>query len=98
MFDAVKKLLSTNYGVDPEKITLDTHLSNELGFSGESMEDFIMDVEDYFEIEVDEDDFSKLETISDLVDYIEEYQNLTVITLFLKQNAYKKPDIFMTYT
>ena len=24
-------------------------------------------------IEVDEDDFSKLETISDLVDYIEEY-------------------------
>ena len=73
MFDAVKKLLSTNYGVDPEKITLDTYLSNELGFSGESMEDFIMDVEDYFEIEVDEDDFSKLETISDLVDYIEEY-------------------------
>ena len=84
MFDAVKKLLSTNYGVDPEKITLDTHLSNELGFSGESMEDFIMDVEDYFEIEVDEDDFSKLETISDLVDYIEEYQDLTVITLFSK--------------
>ena len=84
MFDAVKKLLTTNYGVDPEKITLDTHLSNELGFSGESMEDFIMDVEDYFEIEVDEDDFSKLETISDLVDYIEEYQDLTVITLFSK--------------
>ena len=84
MFDAVKKLLSTNYGVDPEKITLDTHLSNELGFSGESMEDFIMDVEDYFEIEVDEDDFSKLESISDLVDYIEEYQDLTVITLFSK--------------
>ena len=74
MFNAVKKLLATNYGVNPEKITLDTHLSNELGFSGESMEDFIMDVEDYFEIEVDEDDFSKLETISDLVDYIEEYQ------------------------
>ena len=73
MFDAVKKLHTTNYGVNPEKITLDTHLSNELGFSGESMEDFIMDVEDYFEIEVDEDDFSKLETISDLVDYIEEY-------------------------
>ncbi len=73
MFNAVKKLLATNYGVNPEKITLDTHLSNELGFSGESMEDFIMDVEDYFEIEVDEDDFSKLETISDLVDYIEEY-------------------------
>ena len=73
MFDALKKLLSTNYGGDPEKITLDTHLSNELGFTGESMEDFIMDVEDYFEIEVDEDDFSKLETIADLVDYIEEY-------------------------
>ena len=78
MFDAVKKLLTTNYGVDPEKITLDTHLSNELGFSGESMEDFIMDVEDFFEIEVDEDVFSKLETIADLVDYIEEYQDLSM--------------------
>ena len=56
MFDAVKKLLSRNYGVDPEKITLDTHLCNELGLSGESM-----------------DDLSKLETISDLIDYLEEY-------------------------
>lgn len=83
MFDAVKKLLSRNYGVDPEKITLDTHLCNELGLSGESMEDFIMDVEDYFEIEVDEDDLSKLETISDLIDYLEEYQNSDVY----KQNT-----------
>ena len=53
MFDALKNLISTNYGVDPEKITLDTHLSNELGVSGESKEDFIMDIEDYFELEID---------------------------------------------
>lgn len=73
MFDALKKLISTNYGVDPEKITLDTHLSNDLGVSGESREDFIMDIEDYFELEIDEDDFDKIETISDLIDYLEEY-------------------------
>ena len=73
MLAAVKKLLSNNYGVDPEKITLDTHLFNELGFSGESMEDFIMDVEDYFEIKVEDDEIGKIETISDLIDYLEEY-------------------------
>ena len=73
MFNALKKLISTNYGVDPEKITLDTHLSDELGGSAENKEDLIMDIEDYFELEIDENDFDKIETISDLIDYLEEY-------------------------
>ena len=73
MFNALKKLISTNYGVDPEKITLDTYLSDELGVSAENKEDFIMDIEDYFELEIDENDFDKIETISDLIDYLEEY-------------------------
>ena len=83
MFNALKKLISTNYGVDPEKITLDTHLSDELGVSAENKEDLIMDIEDYFELEIDENDFDKIETISDLIDYLEEYQNSDVY----KQNT-----------
>ena len=34
--------------------------------------DFLMDIEDEFEISIDEDEFNNLETIQDLFDYIKE--------------------------
>ncbi len=74
VFEKVKEIVARELKVDPEKITLETHLIEDLGADSLDAVDLIMALEDEFGMEVDDETAQNAKTIGDLVKYIEERQ------------------------
>lgn len=55
--------------VSAEKITLETHIQNDLNADSLDVFEIMNELEDKFDIELDDDD-AKVETIGDVVDYV----------------------------
>ena len=72
IFEKVKKILSEQFDVEEENITFDTSFTDDLNVDSLDLVDLIMDVEDVFEIEVEDDDAKGISTVGDLVKYIED--------------------------
>ena len=72
IFEKVKKILSEQFDVEEETITIDTSFTDDLNADSLDLVDLIMDVEDVFEIEVEDDDAKGISTVGDLVKYIED--------------------------
>lgn len=72
IFEKVKKILSEQFDVEEENITFDTSFTDDLNADSLDLVDLIMDVEDVFEIEVEDDDAKGISTVGDLVKYIED--------------------------
>ena len=72
IFEKVKKILSEQFDVEEETITIDTSFTDDLNADSLELVDLIMDVEDVFEIEVEDDDAKGISTVGDLVKYIED--------------------------
>ncbi len=74
VFEKVKEIVARELKADPEKITLETHLIEDLGADSLDAVDLIMALEDEFGMEVDDETAQNAKTIGDLVKYIEERQ------------------------
>jgi len=72
MFDKIKKIIVEEVGVDESLVTPETRISADLGVDSISFINAIMAIEDQFDITTDEDRLTKLVTVGDLVDYVEE--------------------------
>ena len=71
MFETLKNLLVEELQLDPEEITMEAELTNDLGINSIELADLIMLCEDKFEIEIEDDDIHKLVTVGDVVKYLE---------------------------
>ena len=71
MFETLKNVLVEELQLDPDEITLDAELTNDLGINSIELADLIMLCEDRFEIEIEDDDIHKFITINDVVTYLE---------------------------
>ena len=74
MFETLKNILVEELQLDPEEITPDAELANDLGINSIELADLIMLCEDKFEIEIEDDDIHKFVTINDVVNYLETQQ------------------------
>ncbi len=72
MFEKVKELLVEEMQIDPALITLEAELSNDLNINSLELADLVMNCEERFGIEIDDDDLHKLITVGDVVSYLEE--------------------------
>ncbi len=72
MFEKVKELLVEEMQIDPALITLEAELSNDLNINSLELADLVMNCEEKFGIEIDDDDLHKLITVGDVVSYLEE--------------------------
>ncbi len=70
----VQQLLSMVCPYDPEEMTLDKHLFNDLDMDSFGMMEMIMAFEQEFDIEVPDRDLRLFNTVQDVVTYIEEKQ------------------------
>ncbi len=70
-FDMVKKALAQQFELDPESITMDTNLLDDLGADSLDVVELIMGLEDEFGITISDEDASQLVTVSKIVDYLE---------------------------
>ncbi|TLG77062.1 acyl carrier protein [Culicoidibacter larvae] len=71
-FDKVKAILVDQLGVDPEEVTMDSKIQDDLGADSLSVMQVVMDVEAEFGIEVPEEELLKIVTVGDIVNKIDQ--------------------------
>jgi acyl carrier protein len=74
IFEKVRDALAKQFEIDPETITPDTNLIDDLGADSLDVVELIMSVEDEFGIVIDDEAASGLLTVRQIVDYIEKLQ------------------------
>lgn len=74
MFEKVKSVLAQQFELDPESITMDTNLVDDLGADSLDVVELIMSLEDEFGIAISDNDAAQLYTVGRIVDYLEKLQ------------------------
>jgi acyl carrier protein len=73
VFEKLKGILSEQFEVDADTITLETDIVDDLGADSLDLVDMLMSLEDEFSIgEVPDEMIEKVRTVGQLVTYIEE--------------------------
>ena len=73
VFEKVKAILSEQFDVEEDSITLDTSVVDDLGADSLDVVDPLMSIEDEFEIEIPDTEIDNIKTVGELVKYIEEH-------------------------
>ena len=71
MFEEIKDTLVKQLELDPETITPDAELVNDLGINSLELADLILLCEERYGIEIQDDDLHKFITVGDIVTYLE---------------------------
>ena len=74
IFENVRDALAQQFEVDPETITMDTSLIDDLGADSLDVVELIMSLEDMYGISITDEDAAQLHTVSRIVDYLEQLQ------------------------
>ena len=70
-FEKVREALAQQFELDPETITLDTNLIDDLGADSLDVVELIMSLEDEFGVSISDDDAAQLYTVVRIVEYLE---------------------------
>lgn len=70
MFEEIKNTLVKQLELDPESITPEAELVNDLGVNSIELADLILLCEDKYDIEIDDDDIKNFITVGDIADYL----------------------------
>ena len=73
-FEQVRDALAQQFEVDPESITPDTNLIDDLGADSLDVVELIMSLEDIYGISITDEDAAQLYTVRRIVDYLEKLQ------------------------
>lgn len=72
VFDKVKEIIVKELKINPDKVTLEASLKDDLGADSLDAVEIVMDIEDEFGIEIDDTKAESIATVGDLVSYINE--------------------------
>ena len=78
VFEKERDAIVEQLGCDPEQVTLDTLLVEDLQADSLDIVEMIFNLEETFDISIvdgDEENMEQLKTVGDIVKYIEEQQN-----------------------
>ena len=71
VFEKMVELLSEQFGVEPESITLQTSFDEDLGADSLDLVELMMALEEEFDVGgIDEETARKLKTVGDVVDFV----------------------------
>lgn len=74
VFEQVVQLISNQLKVEPDKITRESKLVEDLGADSANVMVMIMDLEDHFNMQVEDSAITTMKTVGDVVDYIQANQ------------------------
>ena len=72
MFETLKNLLVEELQLNPDDITMEYDLANDLGVNSIELADMIMICEDEFGVEIKDEDIFKFVNVGDVVKFLEE--------------------------
>lgn len=73
VLDKMKDILVEQLECNPEDVTMESLLVDDLGADSLDAIDIVMSVEDTFKVEVPDEIIEKIETVGDIVNYIEDH-------------------------
>ncbi len=71
IFENVRDTLAQQFEVEPDSITMETNIVDDLGADSLDVVELIMSLEDNYSISISDDDASQLTTVAKIVDYLE---------------------------
>lgn len=74
MFDRVKAIIVDRLGVDEDKVKLESSFKEDLGADSLDVVELVMELEDEFDLEISDEDAEKINTVGDVVRYIESHK------------------------
>lgn len=72
MLEQLKTLLKKNYHI--EDISIETNIKTDLGLNSFDFINLIALIEDTFGVELEEEKYHSINTVGDLIEYIENYK------------------------
>lgn len=71
-FDELKNIIKIYLpdDVSVDDITMNSHLINELNINSANLVDVVLDIEDHFDITIEDDEIEKMETVKSAIDII----------------------------
>ena len=70
ILEKIKAILVEELDVEEEKIDLDSKIKDDLGADSLDLFELISKIEDELDITIDEEDYGKLITVGDIINYI----------------------------
>lgn len=70
IFTKIKKAISEQTGIDENTIMLDSAFKEDLNIDSIDLVELIMQLEEEYDIEFDDDQAEKLKTVGDVVNYL----------------------------
>lgn len=74
VFEKIKTILAEQLDIEPENITMDSGIMDDLGADSLDIVDLVMAIEDEFEVEIPDEQIESIKTVGDVVNYITEHQ------------------------
>ena len=74
IFEKVQDALAQQFELEPQSITLDTNLIDDIGADSLDVVELIMSLEDEFGITISDEDAAQLYTVRRIVEYLERLQ------------------------
>ncbi len=71
MFERVREIICEKLGVDPSEVTMNTSFKGDLDADSLSLFELVMAFEDEFNIEIDDEQSENIETVGNVVAYLE---------------------------
>ncbi len=70
-FERVKQIIAEELGAELDDIKMDTHLTDDLGADSLDAVELIMSIEDEFEVEIPDEELQNIQTVADIVEFLE---------------------------
>lgn len=72
VFESIKTILSTQLEINPDIITMETNIADELGADSLDVVELLMSIEEEFGVEIPDEKIESLKTVGSVVDYIQD--------------------------
>ena len=74
MFEKIRDLIVEEVGVDADQVTMEASFKNDLNIDSLDLFEMVMALEEEFAVEIPSEDLEKMDTVGDIVAYIESKQ------------------------
>ena len=74
MFEKIRDLIVEEVGVDADQVTMEASFKNDLNIDSLDLFEMVMTLEEEFDVEIPSEDLEKMDTVGDIVAYIESKQ------------------------
>ena len=71
VFDKIKSIIVDQLDADENEVTMEANIQDDLGADSLDVVDLVMSIEENFDIEIPDEDVENIQTVGDIVKYIE---------------------------